>query len=162
MVCIIDHLVSSLWVQSAPVDSSSRKRTSPQSFNCGDQFLIPFIFKTKLSLWLLEQILVGIMGVQADFFSFGQKIFPFLNLNPFPFEPKETKIREDIFSEMKEREECSSIFDVLERIHNVKFSMNAQTWLLTYYYADMLKGYLLFAIYSPRQAIVKSTPGLQV
>ena len=45
------------------------------------------------------------MGVRADFFSFGQKIFPFLNLNPFPFEPKETKIRKDIFSETKEREE---------------------------------------------------------
>ena len=49
---------------------------------------------------------------------------------PFPFEPKETKIREDIFSEMKEREESSSIFVVLERIYNVKFNMNAQTWLL--------------------------------
>ena len=74
-----------------------------------------------------------VMGVRADFFSFGPKIFPFSNPNPFPFEPKETKIREDNFSEMKEREESSSIFVVGERIYNVKFNMNAQTWLLNHY-----------------------------
>ena len=56
-------------------------------------------------------------------------MFPFSNLDPFPFEPKEIKIREDIFSEMKEREESSLIFIVGERIYNVKFNMTAQTWL---------------------------------
>ena len=45
------------------------------------------------------------MGVLADFFPSAQRIFPFSNLNPFPFEPNETKIREDIFSDMKERED---------------------------------------------------------
>ena len=54
------------------------------------------------------------MGKRADFFPSAQKIFPFSNLNPFPFEPKETKIREDIFSEMKDRDESSSIFVVRE------------------------------------------------
>ena len=57
------------------------------------------------------------MGVRADFFSFSPKIFPFSNPNPFPFEPKETKIREDNFSEMKGREESSSILVVEERIY---------------------------------------------
>ena len=42
---------------------------------------------------------------QQTFFPSAEKIFPFLNLNPFPFEPKETKIREDNIYEMKEREE---------------------------------------------------------
>ena len=79
------------------------------------------------------------MGVRADFFSFGPKIFPFSNPNPFPFEPKETKIREDNFSEMKEREESSSIFVVGERIYNVKFNMNAQTWLLIHYWLFLLE-----------------------
>ena len=57
-------------------------------------------------------------------------IFP---LAPFPFEPKETKSREYKFSEMKEREESSSIYIVGERIYNVKFNMNAQTWLHNHY-----------------------------
>ena len=52
------------------------------------------------------------MGIRADFFSLGQRIFPFSNLNPFPFEPKDTKITEDNFSELIEREESSSIFVV--------------------------------------------------
>ena len=67
------------------------------------------------------------MGVWADFFFFGPIFFTFSNLYPFPFEPKETKIREDNFSELKEREESSSIFVVGESIYNVKFNMNAQT-----------------------------------
>ena len=53
------------------------------------------------------------------FFPSAQKNFPFSNPNPFPFEPKETKIRENNFSEMKEREESSSIFVVGERIYRV-------------------------------------------
>ena len=79
------------------------------------------------------------MGVRAGFFSFGPKNFSFSNPNPFPFEPKETKIREDNFSEMKEREESSSIFVVGERIYNVKFNMNAQTWLLIHYWLFLLE-----------------------
>jgi len=70
---------------------------------------------------------------EQTFFPSAQKFFPFSNPNPFPFEPKETKIREDNFSEMKEREESSSIFVVVERIYNVKLNMNAQTWLLIHY-----------------------------
>ena len=34
---------------------------------------------------------------EQTFFPSAQKIFPFSNPNPFPFEPKETKIREDNF-----------------------------------------------------------------
>ena len=49
---------------------------------------------------------------EQTFFPSAKKIFPFSNPNPFPFEPKETKIRKDNFSEMKEREESSSIFIV--------------------------------------------------
>ena len=52
---------------------------------------------------------------EETFFPSAQKIFPFSNPNPFPFVPKETKIREDNFSEMKEREESSSIFVVGEK-----------------------------------------------
>ena len=63
---------------------------------------------------------------EQTFFPSAKKIFPFSNLNPFPFEPKETKIREDNFYEMKEREESFSIFVVWERLYNVKFKMNAQ------------------------------------
>ena len=51
-------------------------------------------------------------------------MFPFSNLNPFPFKPKVTKIGEVNFYEMKEREESSSIFVDWERIYNVKFNMN--------------------------------------
>ena len=76
---------------------------------------------------------------EQTFFPSAQKIFPFSNPNPFPFEPKETKIREDNFSEMKEREESSSIFVVGERIYNVKFNMNAQTWLLIHYWLFLLE-----------------------
>ena len=49
----------------------------------------------RLFPWAYEQTL----------FPSAQKIFPFSNLNLFPFEPKETKIREDDFYEMKEKEE---------------------------------------------------------
>ena len=73
------------------------------------------------------------------FFLRPKEFFPFSNLNPFPSEPKETKIREDNFSEMKEREESSSIFVVGERIYNVKFNMNAQTWLLIHYWLFLLE-----------------------
>ena len=70
------------------------------------------------------------MGPQAykqTFCPLAQRIFPFSNLNPFPYKPKETKIRENNFYEMKEREECSLIFVVWERLYNVKFNVNAQT-----------------------------------
>ena len=63
-------------------------------------------------------------------------IFP---LAPFPFEPMETKSREYKFSEMKEREESSSIYIVGERIYNFKFNMNAQTWLLNHYWLFLLE-----------------------
>ena len=76
---------------------------------------------------------------EQTFFPLAQKIFPFSNPNPFPFEPKETKIRENNFSEMKEREESFSIFVVGERIYNVKFNMNAQTWLLNHYWLFLLE-----------------------
>ena len=76
---------------------------------------------------------------EQTFFPSAERIFPFSNPNPFPFEPKETKIREDNFSEMKEREESSSIFVVGERIYNVKFNMNAQTWLLIHYWLFLLE-----------------------
>ena len=65
--------------------------------------------------------------------------FPFSNRNPFPFKPKETKIREDKFYEMYEREESSSIIVALERLFNVKFNMNAQTWLLNHYWMFLLE-----------------------
>ena len=71
---------------------------------------------------------------EQTFFPSAHNFFPFSNLNPFPFEPKETKIREDIFSEMKETEESSSIFVVWEMMYNVKFNMNAQTWLHNHYW----------------------------
>jgi len=67
---------------------------------------------------------------EKTFFPSAEKFFPFSNPNPFPFEPKETKIRENNFSEMKERE---------ERIYNVKFNMNAQTWLLSHYWLFLLE-----------------------
>jgi len=40
---------------------------------------------------------------------------------------------------MKEREESSSIFVVGERIYNVKFNMNAQTFLLIHYWLFLLE-----------------------
>ena len=40
---------------------------------------------------------------------------------------------------MKEREESSSIFAVLERLYNVNFNMNAQTWLLNHYWLFLLE-----------------------
>ena len=43
--------VSSLWVLSAPVDSFSQKRASPQSFNRGNHFLFPFIFTKCHTFW---------------------------------------------------------------------------------------------------------------
>ena len=76
---------------------------------------------------------------EQTFFPSAQNIFPFSNPNPFPFEPKETKIREDSLAEMKEREESSSIFIVGEWIYNVKFNMNAQTWLLNHYWLFLLE-----------------------
>ena len=42
-----------------------------------------------------------IHDVQVDFFSFGPKNVSFSKLNPFPFKPKETKIREDNFYEIQ-------------------------------------------------------------
>ena len=90
-------------------------------------------FFSSLSSWAYEQ----------TFFPSAQKIFPFSNPNPFPFEPKETKIRENNFSEMKEREESFSIFVVGERIYNVKFNMNAQTWLLNHYWLFLLEYFFL-------------------
>ena len=84
----------------------------------------------------LSRICFVHMGVQADFFPSAQKIFPFSNLNPFPFEPMETNVREDNFSKMKE---SSSIFIVGEWIYNVKFNMNAQTWLLNHYWLFLLE-----------------------
>ena len=53
---------------------------------------------------------------EKTFFPSAQKIFPFSNLNPFPFKPKETKIGEVNFYEMKEKEESSSIIVVRERL----------------------------------------------
>ena len=79
------------------------------------------------------------MGVRADFFPSAQNFFPFSNYILFLFEPKETKIREDNVSEIQEREESSSIFVVWERIYNVKFNMNAQTWLLNHYWLFLLE-----------------------
>ena len=70
-------------------------------------------------------------------------IFP---LAPFPFEPKETKSREDKFSEMKEREESSSIYIVGERIYNFKFNMNAQTWLLNHYWLFLLEYFFFLSL----------------
>ena len=78
-------------------------------------------------------------GVQADFFSFAQRIFPFSNLKPFPFKPKETKIRKENFYEMKEREENSFIFVVWERFYNMKININTQTWLLNHYWLFLLE-----------------------
>ena len=89
------------------------------------------LLTTCSSLWAYEQ----------TFFPLAPKIFPFSNLNPFPFEPKETKIKEDNFSAMKEREESFSIFVVGERIYNVKFNMNAQTWLLNHYWLFFLQSF---------------------
>ena len=40
-------------------------------------------------------------GVRADFFPSAQRVFPISNLNPFPFRPKETKIREENFYKMQ-------------------------------------------------------------
>ena len=40
---------------------------------------------------------------------------------------------------MKEREESFSIFVVGERIYNVKFNVNAQTWLLNHYWVFLLE-----------------------
>ena len=79
---------------------------------------------------------------EQTFFPSAQKIFPLSNPNHFPFEPKKTKIREDIFSEIKERKESSSIFVVWEWIYNVKFNMNAKTWDALLLLIDPLKVYL--------------------
>ena len=76
---------------------------------------------------------------EQTFFPSAQKIFPLSNPNHFPFEPKKTKIREDIFSEIKERKESSSIIVVWEWIYNVKFNMNAQTWLYNHYWLFLLE-----------------------
>ena len=42
-----------------------------------------------------------ITGVQVDFFPSAKRMFPFSNLNPFPFKPKKSKIREDNFYDMQ-------------------------------------------------------------
>ena len=55
------------------------------------------------------------IGSQQTFFPSAKRIFPFSYPNPFPFKPKETKIGEVNFYEMKEREESSSIIVVWER-----------------------------------------------
>ena len=88
---------------------------------------------SSLSGGALVPIVPIAWAYEQTFFPSAKFFFLFSNPNPFPFEPKETKIREDNFSEMKEREESSSIFVVGERIYNVKFNMNAQTWLLNHY-----------------------------
>ena len=49
-------------------------------------------------------------------FPLAQKFFPFSNLNPFPSKPKETKIGDVNFYEMKEKEESSSVIVVRERL----------------------------------------------
>ena len=90
------------------------------------------LFSSELMFMINPPIWGTFTGVRADCFSFGQKIFPFSNLNPLPFKPKENKMREENFYEMKEREESSSIFVVWERLYDVKFNMNAQTWLLNH------------------------------
>ena len=44
---------------------------------------------------------------------------------------------------MKKKEKSSSIFVVGEKIYNVKFNMDAQTWLLNHYWLFLLE-YFLF------------------
>ena len=41
------------------------------------------------------------IGSQQTFFPSAKRIFPFSYPNPFPFKPKETKIREDNFYEIQ-------------------------------------------------------------
>jgi len=72
---------------------------------------------------------------EQTFFPLAQKNFPLSNPNNNNNnKPKKTKIRLDIFSEIKERKESSSIFVVWEWIYNVKFNMIAQTWLYNHYW----------------------------
>ena len=89
-------------------------------------------------MWLHSSWDLNTWAYEQTFFPSAQKIFPFSNLNPFPFKPKETKIGEVNFYEMKEREESSSIIVVWERLYNVKFNMKALNhywlFLLDYFF----------------------------
>ena len=96
-----------------------------------------------------------IMGVWADFFSSAKRMFPFSSLNPFPFKPKENKIREDNFHEKQTislllsltaslKEEIYSIFIVLERFYDGKFNMNTQPWLLNHCWLFFLEYFFSF------------------
>ena len=88
---------------------------------------------------MADWLILPIMGIWADFFSPAQRIFPFSNLKFFPFQPKETKISEENFYEIKEKDKNSLIFVVWERLYNGKFNMNAQTWLLNHYWLFLLE-----------------------
>jgi len=77
---------------------------------------------------------------EQTFFPLAPKNFPLSNPNNNNNnKPKKTKIRLDIFSEIKERKESSSIFVVWEWIYNVKFNMIAQTWLYNHYWLFLLE-----------------------
>ena len=80
------------------------------------------LFSSELMFMINPPIWGTFTGVRADCFSFGQKIFPFSNLNPLPFKPKENKMREENLYEMKEREESSAIFVIWEGLYNVNFN----------------------------------------
>ena len=57
----------------------------------------PYIIHTSIFF----TVLLFSQAFEKTFFPLAQKVFHFLNLNPIPFKPKETKIREDNFYEMQ-------------------------------------------------------------